>query len=119
MTDKPGRDRLRVIAMIAAAEEAKRDAALGKEKFLEPGFPQKAVLLDLIHLTESAERLSPGLKRANPRVPWGRLNRLRNRGLVHDYLGVDLEDLWSFVRDELPRLRRQLDRLTYSGEDSD
>lgn len=118
MTTKPTRDRLRVVAMIQASEEAKRDAAIGQDPFLKPGLIQKAVLLDLIHLTESAEKVSSGLKRANPRVPWERLSRLRNRGLVHEYIEADLEDIWTFVRDELPRLRRQLDRLTYSDEDS-
>ena len=113
MTSKPSRDRLRVAAMIQAAEEAKRDAAGGRVSFLEPGLTQKAVLLDLIHLTESAEKASAGLKKTNPGIPWARLSRLRNQGLVHDYAAVDLEDLWSFVREELPRIRRHLDRMVY------
>src|SRR5208282_3565023 len=98
---------------IEAAEEAKRDAAGGRATFVAPGLTQKAVLLDLIHLTESAEKASAGLKRSNPGVPWTRLSRLRNYGLVHDYGEVDLEDLWTFVREDLPRIRRRLDRLTY------
>jgi uncharacterized protein with HEPN domain len=102
--------------MIEAAEEAKRDSAKGKESFKEPGLIQKAVLLDLIHLTESAEKASSSLKKVNPQIPWGRLSRLRNRGLVHDYAEVDLEDTWTFVRQELPRIRRQLDRVRYIDE---
>jgi uncharacterized protein with HEPN domain len=100
--------------MIEAAEEAKRDSAGGKGAFLKAGLVQKAVLLDLIHLTESAEKTSASLKKRNPTVPWARLSRLRNRGLVHDDAEVDLEELWSFVREDLPRIRRQLDRLHYS-----
>jgi uncharacterized protein with HEPN domain len=113
VTVQRGRDGVRIVAMVEALEEAKRDAAGGKEIFLKPGMPQKAVLLDLIHLTESADKVSSGLKKLNPRIPWTRLHELRNRGLVHDYLEVDLEDLWSFVRQEAPRLRRQLDRVRY------
>jgi len=116
MTGKPTRDRLRVSAMVEAAEEAKRDGAGGKETFMAAGLVQKAVLLDLIHLTESAEKASSGLKKSNPRIPWGRLSRLRNRGLVHDYAAVDFEEIWAFVREELPRLRRQLDRVRYPDE---
>ncbi len=116
MTTKKGRDGLRIASMIEAVEEAKRDAAGGKESFLRHGMPQKAVLLDLIHLTESADKVSPGLKTLNPRIPWKRLNDLRNRGLVHDYLEIDLEDLWGFVREELPPLRRQLDHVRYPDE---
>jgi uncharacterized protein with HEPN domain len=116
VTVTPSRDRLRVTAMIEAAEEARRDAQAGKAAFLETGLLQKAVLLDLIHLTESAEKSSAGLKKRNPAIPWARLSRLRNRGLVHDYAEADLEDIWEFVQVEMPRIRRQLDHLTYPDE---
>ena len=81
-----------------------------------PGLTQKAILLDLIRMTESAETASSGLKKNNPGIPWAGLGRLRNTGLVHDYAELDLEVSWAFVRDELPRIRRQLDRLSYSDE---
>jgi uncharacterized protein with HEPN domain len=113
MTSKSERDRLKVTAMIQAAEEAKHDSAVGRETFLEGGLTQKAVLLDLIHFTESAEKTSAALKERNPRIPWERLSALRNRGLVHEYASVDLEDVWDFVTAELPRIRRQLDRVVY------
>ena len=99
--------------MIDAAEEAKLDAAAGRDAFMAGGMMQKAVLLDLIHLTESAEKASQGLKKSNSSIGWERLSRLRNRGLVHDYAEVDLDDLWTFVSVELPRIRRQLNRLKY------
>jgi uncharacterized protein with HEPN domain len=118
MTSKATRDQLRVTAMTEAAEEAKRDSAAGKATFLEGGLVQKAVLLDLIHFTESAEKTSPAFKQLNPRVPWQRLSRLRNRGLVHDYVEVDSEDLWTFVREEMPGIRRLLDRAVFP-EDSE
>jgi hypothetical protein len=68
VSGKPTRDRLRVTAMIEASEEAKRDAVKGKQSFVEPGLVQKAVLLDLIHMTESAGRASSGLKKSNPQI---------------------------------------------------
>jgi uncharacterized protein with HEPN domain len=117
MTSKATRDQLRVIARIEAAEEAKRDSAGGRVAFLQGGLAQKAVLLDLIHFTESAERTSPAFKQLNPCIPWQRLGRLRNRGLVHDYVEVDLEDIWAFVRNDLPGIRRRLDRAVFP-EDS-
>lgn len=116
MTVKPARDQVRIAAMIEAAEEARADAAMGEATFMEGGLLQKAVLLDLIHLTEAADRVSAGFKKANPRLPWDRLARLRNRGLVHDYAQVDLREVWRFVRDELPRIRRQLDHVKLVGD---
>ncbi|HEV2520032.1 MAG TPA: HepT-like ribonuclease domain-containing protein [Thermoplasmata archaeon] len=102
--------------MVEAAAETIRDAAGGKDEFLKGGLLQKAVILDLIHLTESAEKTSRGLRRLNPKIPWQRMNKLRKFGLVHDYGTVDLEDVWAFVQRELPGIRRQLERLTYPSE---
>jgi uncharacterized protein with HEPN domain len=79
--------------MIEAAEEAKIDAAEGKEVFMKGGMAQKAVLLDLIHLTESADGMSFSLTNQNSRIPWDRLRGLRSQGLVHHYVLVDLEDI--------------------------
>ncbi|MCI4334545.1 MAG: DUF86 domain-containing protein [Thermoplasmata archaeon] len=83
---------------------------------LEAGLIRKAVLLDLTHLTESAEQASAGLKKETPYVRWVRLSRLRNRGLIHAYAAADLEDIGACVRREVPKLRRQLDRLSYPDE---
>lgn len=113
MTAKSARDQARVAAMIEAVKEALDDSSSGEGAFLAGGLVQKAVLLDLIHLTESADRASQGFKQRNQRIPWERLARLRNRGLVHDYVQADLHEIWSFVRDELPKIRKQLDRVKF------
>ncbi len=86
---------------------------------MEPGRVQKSVLLDLIYLTESADRTSSGLKKNNPQIPWERLSGLRNHGLVHDYADIDLQDVWTFVREELPKIRRLLDRIGYGDNQAD
>jgi uncharacterized protein with HEPN domain len=105
------RDLFRVTLMIEAAEEALRDSRVGRSRFFDDRKERSVILLDLIHLCESADRLSARAKKANPQVDWLRLSRLRNKGLVHDYPDVNLEDVWRFVCHELPRLRRQLARL--------
>ena len=110
---KSDRDQLRIVLMIEAAEEATRDSAGGREEFMSDRRSRSVVLLDLIHLTESADKLSAGFKKAHPDVDWKRLSDLRNRGLVHDYPEADLEDIWKFVREELPRIRRRLARVSF------
>jgi len=114
IAEKRERDRFRVALMIEAAELARRDAEPGREAFLNDRRSRAVLLLDLIHLTESADKLSASFKKGNPAVDWRRLRELRNEGLVHDYPEADLADIWSFVRNELPKLRRRLDRVAYS-----
>ena len=43
-------------------------------------------------------------------TPWRMIIALRNR-LIHGYLGIDDDTLWSIVREELPRLREGLTKL--------
>jgi hypothetical protein len=56
MREKAERDRIRVVAMIEAAEAMDLDEADGKQVFSTPGLAQYAVLLGPTHITESAER---------------------------------------------------------------
>jgi len=107
------RDHLRIVQMLEAAEEAIRDAACGHAEFVSDRRSRSVVLLDLIHLTESADKLSVAFKKLNPGIDWRRLSELRNRGLVHEYPDVDIEDIWRFVREELPRLKRRLGRVSF------
>ena len=57
---------------------------------------------------ESVKRVSPTLKAAVTEVPWKSIAGLRNV-LVHDYLGVDLERVWSVVESDLGDLRESLE----------
>ena len=111
------RDHRRIVQMIEAAEEGLRDAACGREEFLSDRRSRSVILLDLIHLTESADRLSVAFKKANSGINWKRLSELRNRGLVHEYADADHEDIWRFVREELPKLKRRLGRVSFREQE--
>lgn len=108
MTDKDARDSARVAAMVQAIVEVLEDSAGGVEEFQNDRKTQKAIILDLIHLTESASRISREFQDRHPKVPWALMNQLRNHGLVHEYGEVDLDGVWVFVRDEIPRISRSL-----------
>lgn len=69
---------------------------------------QDATLRRLQTLSESAQRLSGELKERHPRMPWRQIAGMRNR-LVHAYLGVDLDLVWSTLEADLPPLRAVVD----------
>jgi uncharacterized protein with HEPN domain len=79
----------------------------GKVEFLQSDLVQYAVLRSLQTLAESVKRLSDALKASHPEVPWKDIIGLRNV-LVHDYLAVDVEEIWKIVELDLPRLKRQI-----------
>lgn len=79
--------------------------------FMTSRLVQDAVVRNLQTLTESSQRLSAAAKALEPDVPWRELSGFRNV-IVHGYLGLDLDVIWSVVARELPALGAALERLT-------
>lgn len=64
---------------------------------------------------EAAKHVSPELRESHPEVPWSAAARMRDR-LVHHYFDINLDLLWSTVKDDLPRLLASLpDDLVHDG----
>jgi uncharacterized protein with HEPN domain len=99
--------------MIRAIAEAEKDSADGREAFFSDERTRKVILLDLVYLVESASKVSPAFRKANPLVAWDRMSALRNQGVVHAYTEIDLNDVWVFVRDEVPMIGRRLRRARF------
>lgn len=102
-------DELRLAEMLEAIERTEGYAARGRETFLRDYDTRELVIHHLEHLAESADQASQRLKKANPQVPWKELRELRTR-LVHQYMRPDPARVWAFVRQRLPRIRRELQR---------
>ena len=72
--------------------------------FTEQTIVQDAVLRNLQVLAESTQRLSQGFKSSHPEIEWYKIVGLRNI-LVHDYLGIDIETIWTTVSGKLQDLK--------------
>lgn len=53
---------------------------------------------------EAVKRLSPELWQAHPEVPWRRIAGLRDV-LIHNYIHVDLDEVWNVRTQALPELQ--------------
>jgi hypothetical protein len=58
---------------------------------------------------EACRGLSTELKGRHPEVPWSAIVGMRNI-LVHDYFGINLDEVWSAVERDLPTLHEQISR---------
>lgn len=66
-----------------------------------------ATLRNLELIGEAAMRVPQHVRDFAAEVPWRQIIATRNR-LIHGYLGIDNDILWSIIRDDIPPL---LDRL--------
>lgn len=81
-----------------------------KEQFYDSHLVQDAVIRNLQVMAESSQRLSDEIKKSHTEIPWKNISGFRNI-LVHDYLGVDLDMIWSVVEQELPGLEKALAKI--------
>ena len=81
-----------------------------KEKFFNSTLIQDAVIRNLQVLAESSQRISDELKSKNIEISWREISGFRNI-LVHDYLGIDCDTIWSVVEKDLPVLLGSLEKM--------
>ncbi|MEW5804046.1 MAG: DUF86 domain-containing protein [bacterium] len=106
-------DKLYLIHISECIERIEQYVSGGKDEFLDSTLIQDAVLRNLQTLAESTQRISSSLKATYPHVPyvpWKDISGFRNI-LVHDYLGLDLENIWQVVECELPPLKQQINAI--------
>jgi uncharacterized protein with HEPN domain len=100
-------DRLYLIHISECIVRIERYTADGRDAFLADTKIQDAVLRNLQTLAESTQRLSDSLKKSRPQVDWRSIAAFRNV-LVHDYLAVDLKQIWHIVEHDLPELKNHV-----------
>ena len=70
----------------------------------------RACLKSLEIIGEASRSISEDLKMAHPEIPWRQMTGMRNK-LVHHYFGVDWEIVDDVLKNELPDLRSNIQRL--------
>ncbi len=70
----------------------------------------EACVFNLSQMGELANRIDTAYAENHPAIPWRLLYGLRNR-IVHDYEGVNLRLIWEIIRDDLPELKVELNKL--------
>lgn len=78
-------------------------AGLDQARFVAGGLTYDATLRNLELIGEAATHVPDGIRAANPQVPWRLVIATRNR-LIHGYLGIDSDTVWSIVVSDIPGL---------------
>jgi uncharacterized protein with HEPN domain len=100
----PPDDDVRLRHLIDAAETAIRFTSARHRADLDTDEMLTLALTKLVEIVgEAAKQVSAETREAHPAVPWSAAARMSDR-LVHHYFDIDLDVLWSTVRDDLPAL---------------
>jgi uncharacterized protein with HEPN domain len=84
------------------------------------GLDQAGLVADRLHydatirnlelIGEAATHVPEAVREANKDIPWRMIIATRNR-LIHGYLGIDNDTLWSIIQEDIPALLPKLRAL--------
>lgn len=107
----PAKDPARLRHMLEFAQKA---VHFCEGKTLDDLVSDEVLGMAVVHLVEligeAARGVSQALRQRYPKVPWNRVIGTRDR-LIHAYIDVDLEIIWTIVDKDLPPLIAQLERI--------
>lgn len=83
---------------------------MDQEKFVASGLNYDATIRNLELIGEAATNIPDQVRESNPQIPWRMMVATRNK-LIHGYLGIDNDTLWSIIQDDVPVLLKELNKL--------
>ena len=112
MSDSVGREwRFYIEDMIVfAGKVLEYTRGLSQEAFVSNRLTYDATLRNLELIGEAATHIPERVRESRQDIPWRMIIAVRNR-LIHGYLGIDDDTLWSIIQDDVPVLLPLLESL--------
>lgn len=109
MSDAPQREwRFYITDMIGFAENVlSYTDGFDQERFVSSGITYDATLRNLELIGEAATHIPQEVREQFGQIQWRLIITTRNK-LIHGYLGIDNDTLWSIIQTDVPALLNQL-----------
>jgi len=108
------RDRQRLEDILEAIERIEKYASGGRASFDRDELVQTWIVHHLQIIGEAVRGLSDEIRVVHPVVPWAQIAAMRNI-LVHDYFGIDLDEVWAAVARDMPTLKTKVAAILAGG----
>ena len=79
-----------------------------QQAFANSGLNYDATVRNLELIGEAATHIPDEVRQANSTIPWRQIIATRNQ-LIHGYLGIDDDILWSIIESDIPALLAELE----------
>jgi uncharacterized protein with HEPN domain len=110
-------DRLYLHHMLERCHRITRFVEPGRELFMASEEMQDAVIRNVEVIGEAAKRVSSEARGRLASLDWKSICGMRDV-LIHDYIGVDLEEVWNVASARIPELQAVLEQFL-AGESPD
>ena len=103
-------DRLYLHHMLDRCHRITRFVEPGRELFMASEEMQDAVIRNVEVIGEAAKRVSSEARGRLASLDWKSICGMRDV-LIHDYIGVDLEEVWNVASARIPELQAVLEQF--------
>ena len=79
---------------------SKQDLRTNKEKL-------NAIVRSIEIIGEATKNISDSFKEKHAQIPWRKITGTRDK-MIHHYFGVDLDNVWEIIKEDLPKLKKQI-----------
>ena len=100
-----------ILTSVSRIEEYSRN--LSFEDFKKDQKTIDAVIRNLEIIGEAARNVPEDFSEKHPELPWREMISVRNK-VIHEYFGVDVSILWQTIKEDLPSLKNQVQKLIKS-----
>lgn len=83
---------------------------LSKEEFLQNETLKRAIVRSLEIIGEAAKKIPADFKIKWKSVNWKNMSGMRDR-LIHDYMGVNYSIVWDVIKNKIPELFDQINKV--------
>ena len=112
MSETPQREwRFYISDMISFAENViSYTDGFDQQRFENSGITYDATVRNIELIGEAATHIPQEVREQYNKIPWRMVIATRNQ-LIHGYLGIDNDTLWSIIQTDLPELHSQLQKI--------
>jgi len=107
-------DRSRLLDIDEAVQRIREKLPSTKEEFSQSDLLQVWVLYHIQVIGEAANGISPEFQDQHLEIPWKDIIAMRHL-LVHQYFGIDLDEIWNTAKQDLPKLQQDISRILKRG----
>ena len=73
-----------------------------------------AVMMNFVIIGEMITKISEEMQNLHPEIEWNKIQGFRNL-VAHDYFGIDAEEVWQIIINDLPVLQKQATAILFKS----
>ncbi|OQX79822.1 MAG: DUF86 domain-containing protein [Bacteroidetes bacterium 4484_249] len=86
-----------------------------KDVLIEDEVLKRAIIRSLEIIGEASKKIPADIKYKWKEIEWKNMSGMRNK-LIHDYFGINYSIVWDVVKNKIPDLTKQIEKVIKENE---